>query len=52
MGVPWLIPSPFPRLRIFQKLKKSFKNAKEVFNTIKSCGWYSGFCLVATVRQL
>ena len=50
---PLAYPVPPPsRLRSLQKRKGSFKIAKEAPNTIKSYGWYSGLCLVATVRQL
>ena len=51
VGAPGLSRPP-PRLRTFQKHKGNFKNAKEVSKTIKSYGWYSGLCLVATVGQV
>ena len=52
MGAPGL--STPPTLKDISKTntQMKFQNTKEASNTIKSYGWYSGLCLVATVKQL
>ena len=52
MWAPLAYPVPPARLRKLQKLEGSFKKAKENSTTIKTYGWYSGFCLGATVGQV
>ena len=51
VGAPG-ISRPPSTLKDISKRKERVKNAKEASNTIKSYGWYSGLCLVATVGQV
>ena len=44
--------APPPTLKDISNTQNKFQKREGISNTIKSYGWYSGLCLVATVRQL